>query len=91
MRFWQALVLAVVASVVIIWFGLHPNDTAAILIFIALGGVVVAVWVSQYRRIARHLRSRDTGQPVPWPTADQVASPKGPSAERSGEPPLDGG
>jgi hypothetical protein len=59
MRFWQALILAIVAIAVIVWFGTHPNDTAAIVIFVALGVVFLATRFMIFRRVHRDRAARN--------------------------------
>jgi hypothetical protein len=58
-RFWQALILALIAIAVIVWFGTHPNGTAAIVIFVALGAVFVGVRFASFRRIHRARAARN--------------------------------
>jgi len=57
-RFWQVLILGIIAIAAIVWFGTHPNDTAVIVILLALGAGYIALRFLSFRRFHRTRAAR---------------------------------
>jgi hypothetical protein len=76
------LIITAIVIPVILYFNFNPNPIATVVIVVGLVVGFLALRVSQYRRIFRWLRSRDTGTPAAWvpPQAEGSEAPAQPPA-----------